>query len=152
MPGATPVYGLPYPVSTDRLDAAVTTIPHDLATALETTLQGFGGIANPGGWTTLTPAAGANAGAPYRALGYRKVGNKVECRGRCNLAGGLGAGGALFGFPVGFRPTATLTVLLAANTPSMVRAEVNAAGTLTIQDAVSAGGFIALDALIFTID
>lgn len=150
MPGATPVYGWPYPIGTDRLDEAVTTIPEELALAIETTLQVWGGIAAPGSFTTLTPAAGANSGAPFRNLGYRKIGSYVEGRGRFVFAAGAAAGTTLFTFPVGFRPVATVQLLLAGN-PSY-RTELTSAGVFKNIDAIGAGGTLSIDGLRYPVD
>jgi hypothetical protein len=108
MPGATPVYGLPYPIGTDRLDDAVTTIPEDLALQLESTLQGFGGIAAPGSWAAPSLASGwASYGSDYQAVQYRKVGAAVYLRGLLVRSGSTyTANTVVFTLPVGFRPSA----------------------------------------------
>lgn len=110
MTGATPNYGLTYPTGTDRLDAAVTTIPQQLATDVENTLLGFGGVAAPGAWITMpTLAAGwANLGAPYQVAQYRKVGQAVYLRGTLTRSGSAYVALAtICTLPVGFRPLAT---------------------------------------------
>jgi hypothetical protein len=105
MPGATPVYGLPYPISTDRLDDAITTIPEDLALAVESTIASFGGIAAPGAWQT--PAAFGTSwsdyGAGQEAVRYRKVGQEVIGVGLAKRT--AGAVTTIYTLPVGFRPT-----------------------------------------------
>jgi hypothetical protein len=103
MPGATPVYGLPYPISTDRLDDAVTTIPEDLALAVESTIAGFGGIAAPGAWQVPSFGASWSDFGSQEFVRYRKVGNQVIGVGLAKRTSG--AVTTIYTLPVGFRPT-----------------------------------------------
>lgn len=152
MPATTPIYGIPYPVNGDAL-GNIRTYMQNQAQAVESSLASFGGIAAPGSWTTLTPAVGSGASSPLRPLGYRKVGNYVEARGRLNAGGSsISSGTTLFTFPSGFRPTGTLTLVLASGLPSQVRVDVLSTGVMTLSDTVSSGGFINLDQLRFSID
>lgn len=109
MPGATPVYALPFPIAADRLDLAVTEIPEDLALQLESVLLAFGGIAAPTAWVGLTFAANwANVGFGWTPTRYRKVGAAIA---RVEIAttrsvSASGANAVIGTLPVGFRPTA----------------------------------------------
>lgn len=103
MPGLTPLYLLPYPVAGDPLDDAVSTIPQDLAEAVESSLAGFGGIAAPGSWQVPSFGAGwADFGTP-ELVRYRKVGTEVIGVGLAKRTSG--AGTTIYTLPVGFRPT-----------------------------------------------
>lgn len=152
MTGATPAYGLPYPTASDRLDAAVTTIPQSLATQLETTLQGFGGIANPGGWTA--PALSApfgNFGAGFRNVRYRKVGNLVVVQGVMGVTGAIGASAVPFTLPVGFRPLQS-HICCSFWSSGAFRWDVNNTGQLVTGSALAVGQFVSLDGVSFYID
>lgn len=155
MPGATPTYGLPYPIGTDRLDAAVTTIPQSLATAVESTLTSFGGIAAPAAWQTPTlHASWANLGSGFAPIRYRKAGSRVYLRGTGSTAAGTGAGVTLLTLPVGFRPTAGsfMFVCLASGATGRARVDITTAGAVVISDAIGASGFLSLDNIAFYID
>lgn len=103
MPGLTPLYLLPYPVAGDPLDDAVTTIPQDLAEAVESSLAGFGGIASPGSWQVpVFGTSWADFGS-QELVRYRKVGNQVIGVGLAKRT--AGAVTTIYTLPVGYRPT-----------------------------------------------
>lgn len=146
MPGTTPNYGFHYPIGTDRLDAAVTTIPQQLATDVENTMLGWGGIAAPGAWIALPGlAAGwANLGAPYQVAQYRKVGQAVYIRGELSRSGtNYVAGATIATLPVGFRPLAT-NIWASDAGGAHIQLSLTAAGLLTAASAVNIGGSMAL--------
>lgn len=155
MTSTTPVYGLPYPDNTDTLRAATKTIPQSLAQQLETTLQSFGGVANPGGWLTPTLAVGSNLAGGYALVRYRKVGNTVKLRGTINLGAAVAAGGVLMTLPVAYRPSGTspagTVIFVCMATAGATRVEVNSAGQVTVPNGVG-GGFLALDTIEYDID
>lgn len=152
MTGATPVYGLPYPTTTDTVKAAIQTIPQSLATQLETTLQGFGGIANPGGWTapTLSSPFG-NFGGGFRTVRYRKVGNLVVVQGLLGVTAGTAASAVPFTLPVGFRPLQN-HIFGTYWSGGIFRWDVNTAGQLVAGAALAVGNFVALEGVSFYID
>ena len=105
MPGSTPVYHWPYPIGTDPLDDAVSTIPQSLALAMESTLTGWGGIAAPGAWTTPALSAGwVNFGSGYQPLQYRKIGTALYIRGLITRTGSAASGPFTAALPAAFRP------------------------------------------------
>lgn len=106
MPGATPIYGWPYPIGTDQLQDAVSTIPQDLATDMENTIAALyaGGV--PGaGWANLPLAANWTVNAACR---YTKYGSRVYVEGYMNRATSVFASGGAFttALPAAFRPLA----------------------------------------------
>lgn len=147
MPGATPVYGLPYPITSDRLDDGITTIPHNLALAIESTLQSWGGIAAPGAWTALTLANGTPVGAPYQTPRYRKAGNLVYLQGMVQVgAGGLLSGSLIATLPIGFRPTASVPFATFKNGGALQRIDVASNGQITLNEGgIGANGFFSLN-------
>lgn len=157
MPGATPTYALPYPIATDRLDAAVTTIPQSLAQQIEATIAALGGVAAPGAWQTPTLAGGVtNLGSGFALARYRKALNTVKCRGTLSFASGASAGVTLFTLPVGFRPSATSPaghlIFPCSSGIGFARVDVMSTGAVVLQSAFAAGGFMALDAIEFDVD
>jgi hypothetical protein len=157
MPGATPTYALPYPIGTDRLDAAVTTIPQSLALAVESTIAALGGVAAPGSWQTPSLSAGvANLGSGFALGRYRKVLNTVKLRGTLSFASGAPVGYTLFTLPVGFRPSVTSpaghVLYPVAASIGYARIDVLSTGAVTLQSAIASGGFVALDSIEFDVD
>lgn len=152
MPGATPIYSLPYPVTGDTLAAAVSTIPHDLATHLESTLQAFGGIANPGAWTNLTLLGATSAfGAGWQTPQYSKAGVWVELRGLIKATAALTAPFTLCNLPVGFRPLSTGgDRRFPADTSFKIDVKVN--GDVVLSTSATIGAGISLDAIRFRVD
>lgn len=151
MTGATPAYGLPYPTASDRLDAAVTTIPQSLATQIESTLQGWGGIAAPGAWVSIgaagAPAFGAgfgNFGGGFSAVQYRKVGSQLFIRGLIVTNTAQAADAAMFTLPVGFRPLAS-QLFTTQRAAGLLRLDVTAAGKVSCPaTALNAADFVSL--------
>jgi hypothetical protein len=104
MPGATPIYGLPYPIVGDTLASAIQETPQDLAEQLESSLAGFGGVVAPGAWQA--PAFGASwadYAAAQESVRYRKVGNQGIGVGLAKRT--AGAVTTVYTLPVGYRPT-----------------------------------------------
>lgn len=153
MPGTTPTYGLHYPIGTDRLDAAVTTIPQQLATDVENTIQSLGGIAAPGAWTSPALSGVQNLGSGFVPAGYAKTANWVELVGTIQ---GIGAGAVAVGttpfiLPVGFRPLTNH--VFACGGDGFKRVDVNSSGAVIINTALVAGtGFVDLSTIRFRID
>lgn len=151
MPGSTPVYHWPYPIGTDPLDDAVSTIPQSMATAMETTLQAFGGIANPGAWAAVPGFTGAAVGG-FGAVRYRKAGVWVELRGLATWAGGITAGAVIGTLPVNNRPInpELWNVWRDGNVP--VRMDINSAGQLIIANAQAAGVILSMSNVRIAVD
>lgn len=156
MTGFTPTYALPYPTGTDRLDAAVTTIPQQLATAVESTIAALGGVAAPGAWQVPALALGTNLAGGFALARYRKAGSVVQVRGTLSFAAGAAAGATIFTLPAGFRPSAVSPagslIFPLASSVGYARMDVTSAGVLQLQTALGAGGFLSLDAISFYID
>lgn len=152
MPGLTPIYGLRYPIGSDRLDDAISTIPQLNAQDVESTIAGFGGIASPGSWITPTLEVGSNFGGGYQAVKYRKVGTTVKIRGVLGgLGGGLGAGVTIFTLPAGFRPLAVEAFsTLFGTTPGQI--EITAAGVVKNGTAVPVNAAVLFSGIEFDID
>lgn len=145
MPGATPLYAWPYPISTDSVKDAVSTIPQALATQMESTLSGWGGIAAPGAWATITGlAAGwANYGSGYRGVQYRKIGQALYLRGTLVRSGSAYVAGTnMFQLPVGFRPTAT--DIWAADAITHAQLQITNAGIVSCGNAIGIGAILTL--------
>lgn len=135
MTGNTPLYGWPYPTGVDRLDAAVTSIPQSLATAIENTLASLyaGGV--PGaGWVNFPWAANwASVSGQGR---YTKYGSRVwvDAYGLRSTSS-FASGGVIGTLPVGYRPSQVAVRPCMANnggtlTPAL--AQVNTDGTITV--------------------
>lgn len=153
MPGATPVYGLPYPISTDRLDDAVTTIPQSLALAVESTVAANSGTGAPTAWTAPTFAGTwTSLGGGIAPVRYRKVGSLVHLRGTLTTPGAQVAGADLFTLPAGFRPTAGTVIFACAASVGYARVDVTTTGLVEVQVAIGAAGFLSLDNVRFFID
>lgn len=124
MTANTPLYGWPYPTGPDRLDAAVTTIPQSMATAIENTLASlFAGGVPGAGWTNFPWAtnwatvSGQNGGR-YTKYGSRVYLDMYGIRSTSSFA----SGGIIGTLPSGFRPTIV---------PIVRHCVVNNGGTLT---------------------
>lgn len=156
MTGSTPHYGLPYPDDGDQLQVAVSTIPQQLAEAVESSLLGFGGIAAPGSWVDASLMVGTPIGAGYRGPQYRKVGSAVRVRGAIGgLGGGLTAGTDAFQLPVGFRPLLSETFRVSANLAGAdidVHIDVLSDGHVRIQSAIPVNGVVSFSGIDFDID
>lgn len=141
MSGATPVYGWPYPVSTDRLDDAVTTIPHDLALAMETTLASLyaGGV--PGaGWINIPWAANwssVSSQGRYTKYGSRVYVDTYGLRATSSFA----SGGTVYTMPAGYRPSQVAVRQCLVNnggTFTHATAKFNTDGTVVVDTSAAA--------------
>lgn len=152
MPGTTPVYGLTYPIGSDRLDAAVTTIPQQLAEDVESTIAGFGGIAAPGSWQTPSYGSGfASLGFGNTDPEYRKVGTCVWLRGVATTSTTQGANATVLTLPSGYRPLAQEVFLQMNNTgPAQVNVEAN--GEVSVVAGLASSGWVSLSGISFYID
>jgi hypothetical protein len=156
MPGATPIYALPYPISTDTLKAATQAIPQSLATQVESTIAALGGVAAPGAWQTPTLLVGTNLAGGFALARYRKILNTVRARGTLSFPAGVAAGATLFTLPVGFRPSSTSPAgsLIFGSTSGLghARIDVMTTGAFILQNALAAGQFLALDTIEYDVD
>lgn len=142
MPGATPIYGLPYPIGTDRLDDAVTTIPEDLATQLETTLSSFGGVVGPSAWTAMPWATNWSQPAGFTGMrGYSKVGTRVDLSAYALRSTSTStANAAVATLPVGYRPPGTVIwPTVRSDTGATLFCKVESNGVVSFNVAIPAG-------------
>lgn len=126
MPGATPLYGWPYPIAADPLDDAVSVTPQAMATAMENTLAALyaGGV--PGaGWITFPWAASWSNHGSLNGGQYSKYGSKVyvDAYG-IRATSSFASGGVVGTLPAGYRPTRAL--------PPTRPVLINSGGTFTI--------------------
>lgn len=161
MPGTTPLYGLHYPIATDPLDDAVSVIPQQLATDVESTIAALGGVAAPLAWHTVGGAgepafaAGWGAyGAPLRVPQYRKVGSEVILRGVVTSVTAHAALSTVFTLPVGFRPAPgqTQEPFTVVGGLADTRIDVLPSGVVQAIQAQAIGGFFSLSGIRFFID
>lgn len=160
MTGLTTLYHLPYPETSDELEDALTTIPQDLAEAIESTISGFGGIASPTSWVSVGGGGGApafatnwgNPGAGNPTVQYRKVGNMLFLRGLALRSTSTATSpSTIFTLPSGFRPLTNL-LFPCATSAGYARLQVNSDGTVKIEQATTAGQGIALQLPVIWLD
>jgi hypothetical protein len=151
MTANTPLYGWPYPTAPDRLDITLTDTIKNGLLAVEGTLSGWGGIANPGAWHTVGAAgepaftAGFDSFPGFQAVQFRKVGNQVFMRGLLRRPGAASpATTTVFTLPAGYRPLASQlygTHISGAE----ARLDVQADGQVVLQTAAATGAFISMN-------
>lgn len=98
-------------------------------------------------WTPVTlDAAFASLGAPYATAAYYKDALwRVWSVGVLVSAAGVGAGATVFTFPMGLRPSSTQRKAVEGSGATAQFVSIDAAGVVTVEVAVGAGGTLDVD-------
>jgi hypothetical protein len=103
----------------------------------------------PAPWYQLAFSTGwSNYGAPFNKGSYRRLGDEVFLRGLVQQ--GAGAGGTVCLLPTGYRP-AGQNIQALLSSAGMVRYDIQTDGYFTTQATISAGNWICLDNIHFSV-
>ncbi len=105
--------------------------------------------AQPAPWLPVTYQTGwQNYGAPFNFGSFRKIGDEVSLRGLITQV--AGAGGTVLRLPAGFRPSGQIIQSCLASS-GQARYDIQLDGYFTTSTGISAGNWICLDGIRFSV-